>query len=435
MRLHHDFMGCFSQRGLLHLYEPIPATFRGRVSHVFELCNSQVHRSKFSFEQLVEKTRHCKCTDPRDRVYAILSLRRHWVSHQAGTIEPDYTRSFQDIYEDMLRHEVENLQTLRLLRHRELREANQNMLTWVPDLSSPRIQTALRFVQSAGDSSIDASFTGKGELRVTGLPVATIKYVDVVQLDENGAFADIFKEVQRLAFNVDSGASFMTTGSYLETFCRTFCANIFSDRFYPSQKYVSDFQQSTKALHEISNSDIGSLNPFPAGWQSFLRMVMRCIPGRSFFTTNSGHPGLAAKGARPYDLICILFGCNSAMILRPTRNDQYQVVGEAYCDGFMSGEGILGPLPPNLQLGVRFREDLNSYVSAFRERNTGKVLEEDPRLGPLPMGWRKTKMVDYPLEEWFIKDETVEDPTTYDPRLSPEALREKGVDLKVSELI
>jgi hypothetical protein len=41
-----------------------------------------------------------RCSDRRNRVYAFLSLTKSW---QAISIEADYTKTFEDIYSDMLR--------------------------------------------------------------------------------------------------------------------------------------------------------------------------------------------------------------------------------------------------------------------------------------------------------------------------------------------
>jgi hypothetical protein len=57
-----------------------------------------------------------------------------------------------------------------------------------------------------------------------------------------------------------------------------------------------------------------------------------------------GSCGLAPLAALPGDIVTILLGCRSAMVLRPTSVGKYKVIGEAYCDGFMDGEALLGPL-------------------------------------------------------------------------------------------
>jgi Heterokaryon incompatibility protein (HET) len=122
--------------------------FRTRRIHVFRLCDSYARQSTLPFSKLAEMTRHYKCSDPRDRVYALLSIVDIGET-EVGSIKPDYTKSFHDIYKDLLKHEVEDLKTLRLLQHCGLRESIEDTLTWVLDWSSPLITDLLSYVRSA----------------------------------------------------------------------------------------------------------------------------------------------------------------------------------------------------------------------------------------------------------------------------------------------
>jgi hypothetical protein len=108
-------------------------------------------------------------------------------------------------------------------------------------------------------------------------------------------------------------------------------------------------------------------------------------------------------------------------------------VGGAYCLGFMNGEAFLGPLPRCFNIAFTFIEGDNSFSRVFFECETGKVLDEDPRLGPLPTGWRIFKMDDG-QHRWYVNEDDGE-PTRSDPRLCPEILRERGIELKVFEII
>ncbi|PVH96903.1 HET-domain-containing protein [Periconia macrospinosa] len=58
---------------------------------------------------------------------------------------------------------------------------------------------------------------------------------------------------------------------------------------------------------------------------------------RSFFVTNDGHFGLAPPGTQKGDVICVLFGCEMPLIVRPMV-DTYLLVGSCYIYGMMHGE-------------------------------------------------------------------------------------------------
>lgn len=76
------------------------------------------------------------------------------------------------------------------------------------------------------------------------------------------------------------------------------------------------------------------------------------------------------------------------MILRPSKQGKYQVVGEAYCHGFMYGEALLGPLPNEIELVLPENSTFPSYLDRIQDIISNK----DTRLNysiPLPNGWVK----------------------------------------------
>jgi hypothetical protein len=65
---------------------------------------------------------------------------------------------------------------------------------------------------------------------------------------------------------------------------------------------------------------------------------------------------------------------------------------------------------------------------------------EDPRLGPLPPCWERTEIGraldgDDPLHCDFFRNTGTGEVINYDPRLEPDALRERGVKLERFELV
>jgi hypothetical protein len=64
----------------------------------------------------------------------------------------------------------------------------------------------------------------------------------------------------------------------------------------------------------------------------------RCLESRKLITTAKGHLALAPIHTKRGDMISILFGCSTPMVLRPV-GSHHQLIGEAYVHGIMSGEG------------------------------------------------------------------------------------------------
>lgn len=60
---------------------------------------------------------------------------------------------------------------------------------------------------------------------------------------------------------------------------------------------------------------------------------------RRLMVTSEGYIGMAPCRARPGDAVVVLFGCSIPLILRREGpREEWQLVGEAYVDGFMNGE-------------------------------------------------------------------------------------------------
>jgi hypothetical protein len=102
----------------------------------------------------------------------------------------------------------------------------------------------------------------------------------------------------------------------------------------------------------------------------------------------------------------------------------------------MDAEAFLGPLPKRFQLVIKLEEKTNRYWWSHVDRETESFTYKDPRLGELPSRWKRRR---HPLDKfwsWFVNKETGEEmKESCDPRFKTEALKQRGVDLKVFELV
>jgi hypothetical protein len=62
---------------------------------------------------------------------------------------------------------------------------------------------------------------------------------------------------------------------------------------------------------------------------------------RRLVKTSTAYLGIASHDTLPGDIVCILFGGSTLMILRPV-NDHFLLVGECYVHGIMDGEALEG---------------------------------------------------------------------------------------------
>jgi len=62
---------------------------------------------------------------------------------------------------------------------------------------------------------------------------------------------------------------------------------------------------------------------------------------RRLFLSNSDLVGLAPWNSAEGDIVCVLLGCRFPVVLR-RQEDHYVLIGEAYIDEYMNGEGMVG---------------------------------------------------------------------------------------------
>jgi hypothetical protein len=176
--------------------------------------------------------------------------------------------------------------------------------------------------------------------------------------------------------------------------------------------------------------------------QRYIRYFQPLTAGRAFFITDDGNVGLAPVSVRIGDIIVVLIGVDSPMVFRDAGNGVLRVVGEAYLDGFTTGEALLGNLEDGWVRMSRFDEETMAYWVAFLNIVTGEIQIEDPRLGTLPDGWKIQGHKEERLWNWFVREDDLEiekqsefERWGSDPRLAPEFLRKRGVPLEEFMLI
>lgn len=169
--------------------------------------------------------------------------------------------------------------------------------------------------------------------------------------------------------------------------------------------------------------------------------ALQCCVALLFFRTAEGHMGLAPAQARAGDIVTVLLGSPSPVLLRPN-SDQggartFSVVGECFVHGLQDAASLLGPLAPPFE-GVAAWVDGDRRCLRFHNTQTGQVTQDDPRLEPLPE-WERSvdKLVDgddTTLYDFFRHKVTGE-LVNYDPRLEPDMLEARGVRLEWYDLV
>jgi hypothetical protein len=98
--------------------------FHERIEMVYQLSDDA---SPVPFGRLIRMTKYCKCSDPRDRVYGLLSMLQK-TEREIG-IKPDYSLTTGQVYQDMVLRFIHHFNTLKILASCEMQEKPLDMPT------------------------------------------------------------------------------------------------------------------------------------------------------------------------------------------------------------------------------------------------------------------------------------------------------------------
>ena len=313
--------------------------------------------------------------------------------------------------------------------------------TWVPHWSVPRLSESIQISACCPYSKPQVRYQDGSILAATGVHVALIKCVESLPQPASPAkllihhkTEDAEDAIRALIVPKMASLSLSERDATVSSLCRTICCNLVADSYSPPSSNYPDFAIWRKYIHRIIDTTQDAALEDSLEGQKYLHHVDFAIKGRSFFTTVDGSIGLAPIATKPGDEVCILLGCKAPLVIRPCGDGSHKVVGECYIDGFMDGAPCLGPLPSKWQPVLHYFEQFSMYFSVFLDHQTGELQVEDPRLGPLPGEWYILDHEKKDAYNVFANDETGER-TGCDPRMTPETLTARGVEMREFRLV
>ena len=383
----------------------------------------------FTLGALIERSQHCKCSDPRDRVYAVLNMLTTF--ERDTKIKPDYTKTVSQVYRDVVLSILDNTTKISILGYCEMQEQplessdSLQVPSWVPDWTIPSLTQRMETGHASGNSNAETS-NDNDALWVMGTYIARISHVEKIMCDSMPGLISVIQDFsQKYLLDVKS-ASYVSGGSKLDAYCRTLCDDYFSGQWLPAQALMPGFQESREWLSSILSppeTDGKHDSNVATVYEPYLYWAWGFCNQRCLFMTEEGHIGLAPRAAKPGDRVCVLLGSDAPFLLRPTGDKQYQLVGHCYTHGIMSGEALLGPLPGDYRSVLPFDSKRNCYTRAFRSPEKGIIQWNDPRLPYEPVYEYE---ISEELLEWVEKEERA---------LTSEALKKRGVHMEMFGLI
>ena len=196
---------------------------------------------------MLQWTNRCEFSDPRERIYPILSTIRS--SESMIGLKPDYSQTARQVFQHVILRNLTKMGRLNFLACCEMRGVLGEGPTWVPDFSAPKDSIQLVNLKSCWMSKAQAEYAGGGILKVTGLCSALISSVEKIL---SGApvprsvkvVMEASRAMRRLAASRIECRHYVSGADMLEALCRTFCANSFAEGSVPADTKLPGFEQS-----------------------------------------------------------------------------------------------------------------------------------------------------------------------------------------------
>jgi Heterokaryon incompatibility protein (HET) len=423
----HQILWVVFRRALVWLYiqSSFLADFVLEIHHRLELIKGLIFQGEqLSLLEIRGRFHNALCQDPRDRIYAISSMLFH--GDKSACPEPDYSLPVGEVYQQVVLGWLNIFGILHILRVCEL-HANSPSPSWVPDWSHKATEDMLdRPLLASSYLNPCYMFPRDGVLRVAGAAkVALINEVHDIAMPSNSNLEEIYDYIYTLLDGEDLSAEYIGGGSILEAYARTFvCDGLYehmdsSSHLWLTLEAVKDTVASIHSESRFSPSQFvgtpgGTLLTKFSGWH-----------GKNFIKCQEGYIGIAPPATLTGDRVCVLLGCSAPMVLRPTEDGSYIVVGECFVHGLVKGEALLGPLQNDIRMAGIILEGRGGYYSGFVDELTNTSSFLDPRIEALPLSHGEL--------EKYRNDLSEHGSSRID--LSPERLQSLGVGIKYFDLV
>ena len=356
--------------------------------------NGRISDRLLSLETLVSTLVTFECTDPRDKIYALLAIAKDtpystpqvvakpkapWIlsSTKDVHIPPDsrialnYEKGFVDVFVDFINFCIEQSKSLDIIcRHWSPVPPDTGcMPSWISSIRNSTFgnpDMAMRG-RSNGDSLVgvptgmqQTNYYASGDL----VPVAHFgKYEHSNRLNGTllvkGMVLDVIETLSPRAAEGVIPEEALRMGGWShddppERVPDNLWRTLVADRGPDGAKAPSWYYRAclVSLTHVTQYGDLSTVMLIdaantPSVMVAFLTRVQEVVWNRKFLLSRGDNNdqktyfGLAPTNAKRGDLICILFGLSVPIILREVREGPgYTVIGEAYIYGMMDGEAL-----------------------------------------------------------------------------------------------
>ncbi|KAI3328835.1 heterokaryon incompatibility protein-domain-containing protein [Ustulina deusta] len=323
-----------------------------------------------------------KCGDPKDRVYAVLSLLHPW--DQAIGITPDYSLTQSQVYRNTALAWIGHHKSLEILTTCE-NQAGVDLPSWAPDWAvAPAAELPLLCYSDVHHWCRRYYLPTDVDSELEALPISCKLLTTVERIAALGWLEtnDFIYWLRRLFPQSVRDDSYRGKHTLIEAYYRTLCCNEIRESFFSPIVWNISEKECETVFTALLSGDYKELSDPIRQVSDFLSRVYQSFTGRCFFWGTDGYIGLAPEAARPGDRVYNILGCYAPIVLRPRSelDDRFSVVGECYIHGLMHNEGLLGDLPENVRPVICYVEGLQGLQTQYQDTTNGEVQKEDPRV-------------------------------------------------------
>lgn len=340
-------------------YGPIVMDLMGSMPNIHRQ-HSNIANQDDSLPQLLHAYRVSECTDPRDRVFALLGLSNLSASGHPG-LQIDYSRSISEVYRGAAQAIIEETRGLDILccvseasvdpDTGNYRARQPDLPSWAPDWNTCRgvfvtLASAYPDAKASNNSRPQVKFSSDGNVMTArGYALASIdscskrfevtcrRVRDIIPilLSWRLQTADRISPLFHQGGDQEMIQFYRLIGS-LQSY-----SEVREDATLWTPWQAAFSSQNSAEAYELSASEkayVWGAYQFCAG-----RRVFYFREDRTGYTKI----GLCPNDAKEGDLLCILLGCKYPIILHPQDN-YYTVVGEALVLEYIAGVALDGQL-------------------------------------------------------------------------------------------
>lgn len=359
------FLRYHMENGLDNLFTSTPFMMSATlVTAYISEAKANPTASAITMLSLLEMTQLCSCTDPRDRIFALLPMASDAMTLD---VEINYFKEPAEVYKQLAIGGLLRKKDLSYLAFAALPPRTAGISpSWVPDWTFdqdvlPRSSLyGLNFRAGLRQDLTLSISESAGILSLDGYVIDTLQRVGrgtivystsdpYMQTDE-----EIWKEAKAIKDSVAEiddiacvANNYPTGQGFTEVFWRTSLCNRLFNGEVPSKEYetilqhfryiMTNLEQLNSGKYEGLDKSMLTFSPL-VGW--YVNSTGKWTSGRVFCATNARYLGWVPRGALPGDIVCIFAGAEVPHILRHDGDGYYQILGDCYIHGIMEGEAM-----------------------------------------------------------------------------------------------